>query len=460
MIIDTPSKKLLLFIMCLIITFVVCASLPINKNANAHPPGGLTCGSAHGTDCKCDVTCKPRIEECSQQSCECQSNEDTPVTIDHITDEFILHRRWLIKSVWEAHMLPAMMLMTEQISAMALQQMAIIGTMFDAKHQLETQRLLQDMQAQAHKDYQPSKGMCEFGTNTRSLAASDRNSDLTQIAIAARQQSRNLLNGDGISGSGIRDDSRSRMAMFRNFYCNKADAGNGMDTLCNNTDTTRMNRDVNFTDVINQENTLEIDYSDAAITADETDVLALISNLYGEELIPYIPEDKMATQDGRVIKQGASAYMDARALHAKRSIAEASFAAQAAMRAQGTSNIQPYMQAILEEMGIPEDQALERLGERPSYKAQMELLGKTLYQTPNFYTELYDKPSNIERKIVAMQAIELMQRRDAYRSKLRREANEALILETYLIEEQREIENIIGDVSANNPILDVQGLGN
>ena len=168
----------------------------------------------------------------------------------------------------------------------------------------------------------------------------------------------------------------------------------------------------------------------------------------------------MALSNGRIIQKGAMAYMDVRSLHAKRSVAEASFAAQAAMRAQGTDNIQPYMQAILEEMGIPEDQALEMIGEKPSYQAQMELLGKTLYQTPNFYTELYDKPTNVERKIVAMQAIGLMQRRDAYRSSLRREALEAVTLETLLTEMETEIRNDMGQVSANNPVLNIQGWGN
>jgi predicted GNAT superfamily acetyltransferase len=60
----------------------------------------------------------------------------------------------------------------------------------------------------------------------------------------------------------------------------------------------------------------------------------------------------------------------------------------------------------------------------------MDLLTKKIYQNPKFYTELYDKPVNIDRKEVAMRAIGLMQKRDFYRSIMRSEAIMAVWLET------------------------------
>jgi hypothetical protein len=53
------------------------------------------------------------------------------------------------------------MAMTEQLSAVAMQQMEIIGTFLDAKQQLETQRLFQEMAAQAQKDYTPSEASAQ-----------------------------------------------------------------------------------------------------------------------------------------------------------------------------------------------------------------------------------------------------------------------------------------------------------
>src|SRR5690606_19412169 len=89
----------------------------------------------------------------------------------HISEEFNDWELFLIQVFFMEHFLPAMMLMTQQLTAVAMDQMMILGSFFDAKQQMETQLLFQRLKAQAHKDYQPSTGMCVFGTNVRSLAA-------------------------------------------------------------------------------------------------------------------------------------------------------------------------------------------------------------------------------------------------------------------------------------------------
>jgi len=80
-------------------------------------------------------------------------------------------------------------------------------------------------------------------------------------------------------------------------------------------------------------------------------------------------------------------------------------------------------------MGIPDGNIALMLKGAPSYNAQMEILTKKIYQWPNFYSDLYDKPVNIDRKDTSIQAIALMQKRDMYRSQLRSEANMAIWLE-------------------------------
>ena len=128
------------------------------------------------------------------------------------------------------------------------------------------------------------------------------------------------------------------------------------------------------------------------------------------------------------------------------------------MKSKGTSEVQPYMQAIVEEMGLSEAEALKFINERPSYYAQMGLLTKTLYQNPTFYTDLYDKPVNIDRKIVSMQALEIMQRRDMYRSNLRREAIEAVWLEGALETLEDDVDNRIAETYQENGTLNLKGL--
>lgn len=397
----------------------------------------------------CCSSCNAVINECST-ACGCTSSKQTDVTKKHFTNEFIYHREWLTRIVWEMHLLPAMLLMTEQMTTAAVNQTLAIGMLFDAKHQLESQRLLQSMQAQAHKDYQPSEGVCTFGTNTRALAASDQNTDSVLAALSAQAIARQTLSGDTISASGSSSDRDSRWVQFKETYCRPGDNGNGFDALCTGSDATRYNKDINFSETIAKPYTLQLDFTtlgdsdhtSKGASKNEEDVFALQSNLYSHRIVPNFSDAFfMAKTDGEPIDIGSFLYMDARSLTAQRQVAMASYNALAAMKAQGDAKVQPYMKAIFEEMGMEETEAQELLGARPSYYAQMELLTKKLYQNPNFYTDLYDKPANIDRKNVAMQAIGLMQKRDIYDSLLRSEMSQSIWLETSLEKLQEKYEN-------------------
>ena len=408
--------------------------------------------------CCCGASCGGHVGTCSG-GCECTSGQESSDTQLFNTDQSTTaYSAWLIQDVFEAHVLPSMMLMAQSMTVMAMQQVEIIGTFFDAKHQLESQRLLQDLQAQAHKEYQPSTGMCRFGTNTRSLASTDRNAEFNQIGLATRSTQRILMAEGAIGTGSTRDDSRSRLVQFRTTYCNPKDFGNALDLLCTSSSAARRNKDVNYTHNIENEDTLLINFGDAIITEEEEDVLALSANLYGNRLIPRISDIYMADRNGNVIIAGASAYMDTRAHAAKRSVAFNSFAAQAAMRSEGAPSTAHYMTQILEEMGIPLPAIERMLRGAPSYNAQMEILTKKLYQHPNFYSDLYDKPINVDRKDTSIQAIGLMQKRDMYRSQLRSEANMSVWLET-LVEDLQEYQaNEAKKLTADTNILTNLGL--
>ena len=143
---------------------------------------------------------------------------------------------------------------------------------------------------------------------------------------------------------------------------------------------------------------------------------------------------------------------------AKLSVAKNSFNAITSMKAAGTSGSRDFMVGLLNDLGINgtsggADNIEELLGPAPtggstlgpSYHAQMEVLTKKIYQNPDFYTNLYDKPANVERKKVAMQAIGLMQKFDLYKSYLRYEASLSLLLELAVTDLQEQIELQTGD---------------
>ena len=362
-----------------------------------------------------------------------------------IKDEFIKHRNWIVNTYWKEHILPALMLMAEQLTAVGIAQVEMIGAMLDAKHQLETQRLFQQLTAQAHKDYHPSEGMCTFGTSVRSLAASERKSDMTQVGLAARMMQRQTLNGDVLSIQGDSSDIVSRMSRFRTTYCDPLDNASGLDVFCKDADSAseRRNIDVDFTRNVESRLTLDIDMTqDGADTDDQQDLFALSANLFWNNVAMRIDPEKLANDQGLVREDGAGRLLDLRAVYAKRSVAQNSFAALAAMRASGDEGSAPYTKALIKELGITSQDEIEKiLGEKPSYFAQMEVLTKKIYQNPSFYTELYDKPVNVERKGAAIEAISLMQDRDLYNSLLRSEAVLSVLLETMLMKEQSKIVN-------------------
>lgn len=418
------------------------------------PPLPPTCGC-----------CANIVKDC-KNFCVCVSNAETGVpddpktTLGHITDEFGKHRDWMVGVFFRDRvagnkpgLLAAMQLMSNQLATVGMQQVQIIGTFFDAKHQMETQRLFQTLTARAHKDYQPSASLCEVGTMTRSLAASSRNSDLTLSALSRRILDRQVLAINNIGSNGESSDQQVRLSNFIKKYCNKGDNSSNLDWLCKlgTPQTAQVNKDVNYTTTIDSALTLDLDFSTKGATAtqDEFALFALGSNLYAHTLLPFVAESKFVTNDKP--NEGAlKYYQDARALMAKRSVATNSLAAITALKAKGDPQAQPFIYALLQQMG-PEQGAnmldsteIEKLiGDEPSYYAQMEVLTKKLYQNPKFYSELYDKPANVMRKDVALQAVDLMQKRDLYRSYLRSEMILAVMLETALMDEQERITNII-----------------
>lgn len=433
---------------------------PINvsnvTNAAALACGGQSCGSCGFVPICQWPACIAQLSTVCAPGCVATSNQQRQITIDFITNEFTFHRQWMVEVFFEQHILPALMLFAEQISAAAMGQVVAIGMFLDAKHQLETQRLFQQMMAEAHKDYHPSEGLCTFGTTVRSLAASDRNTDLTAMTISNRTLQRELLSGDALAGAGQTSDYLSRVAQFRALYCNQTDNGNGLNLLCPNGSVQdgRKNNDINYTAVLETPLTLQLDFTaegnpDHAqnqhmrgrVSVDEEDVFALAANLYAHNVAPIIPPAFLSNEEGVANPQGINHYINIRSIAAKRSVARNSFAAVASMKSQGEAEAQPYLYAIMREMGVEETEIPLYLGQRPSYYAQMEVLTKKLYQNPTFYTELYDKPANVERKLVSMQAIDLMQRRDIYRSVLRSEAVLAVMLETALTEQHEKIAN-------------------
>ncbi len=368
-------------------------------------------------------------------------------------------QQWFMDTLFIKNILPNLQMMTEQLVSVMMNQILSIGAMMDAGEQIQTQRLFQQLAAEAHKDYQPSNGMCIIGTNVRSLAAADRNAVMTASVLSEQSIKRQLGNGS-VSGAegreGSSGDRRDRMALFANRFCDYDDnnrINNRVDTglfmICQQAARNplgNLNEDIDFTRTISDPDTIQVDMTDPDpdVTRPEP-IFALQDNLYGHEIMPRMTSNQLK-------KEGAvDEAVDYRSVVAKRSLATNSFDSIVGMKAMGTeegagtgmgsADTLKYMSLLMQDLGIPEQEVKRVLGDRPSYYAQLKFLAKRIYQRPEFYIDLYDKPANVMRKKVALQAINSILEREIYNSRTRGESILSQILELRVAQRQGQVEN-------------------
>ena len=349
--------------------------------------------------------------------------------------------------------------MTEQFSAVMMQYVEIIGTFFDAKMQLETQRTMQTLQAEAHKDYHPSEQMCVFGSFVKSVASTESKARYDRNAFNKIMMERYTNADHSEDYQGAFASAEARIRQFRETYCDPKDHNNGLAFMCQHNPSNpaiesgekiggqnpeRLNRDIDYTRLADSNLTLDIDFTDGVSSADEEDVIALANNLYWPEIYNVtLP---------KAVKNNPQIYMDARRLMAMNNVSHTTLAHIMSMKAQsaeglGSQSGWSFMKALMRDFGLSDSEIVETLGERPSYYAQMEVLTKKLYQDPNFYTNLYDKPTNINRIAASMEAIKLMQMRDWYQTVTRRELLSSLLLEADLQHRVQTTNDEITDLS-------------
>ena len=334
----------------------------------------------------------------------------------------------------EANYVQGLKDMTNELINVAFEYVAIIGTFFDGEQQLDTQLEQQKLTAEAHKDYQPSDTMCRFGTFVRSIARTENKAEADKLILNDLFLG-NMTNESGsFAAEGPFRDFKSRLDHFKKTYCNTADANGSLTTLCTYAagqagaqDPNRINKDIDYTRTVDQKLTLNLNMIESpAASEDEEDVYTLGRNLYWPNSLPTVVESQAAHGDAPIVRKQRELIMRTHSLTALQSIAQNSYLnilAQKASAAEGTGADSGwnFMKSMLKEFGLAETDINKTLGDYPSYYAQMDVLTKKMYQSPDFYTNLYDKPANVSRISASMEAIKLMQLRDQYKSALRRE---------------------------------------
>ena len=418
------------------------------------------------------LTTKP-----AQACCGCEKSYHTQTrnviedehedTREHITDEFIKFHEWFSTTFFLQYIEPALKDMAAELSAAGMQQAFAIGTFLDAGFHMETQRLLGSKQADSHANYSPSTSMCVFGSNVKSLAATQQRTRANKAVLAAQSLNRQMANNSSILGASKTEGRRARLNQFKTRYCDARMNGglNNGDTICqphSGSGNLHVNNDVDFMRMVDTPRTLNIDFTDTTLTNDEIDIIALGHNLYGHETFSKLSQN--ALKDTSSLDE----MMDIRGVLAKRAAARNSYDSIVALKARGGENAFEtalYMRNILGTLGMSESGIRLFLsgiedpdaGHDPSYYAQLDILARKIYQSPSFYVNLYDKPANVERKKVAMQAIGLMLDRETFKSEMRSEVLLSLMLEMETLEEQDAIENRLRQLDTSDENISDRG---
>lgn len=344
---------------------------------------------------------------------------------------------------WENGVEKAFKDMSSQILAFTLGNSTIEGIFFDAKNQLNAKLALDQAHVDAVQSYRPSAALCTFATASSDLAASEQNAIANKNAMTEYVLSRALRRKDSIAN--IRDnDVIASVNQYIGTYCNAQEVAGNLENapptrsnkiaigICGQgvSDPSRINKDISIAKTVFGAATLDVNLNDGQITNDEQDIMALAKNLYGYELPLAFNSNNLGDNDPR-FKETRKKYHLMRSLIAKRNVAENSFFSIAASKSTGSGASALFLTEILTQLGMNTAQAEELISQAPSYDAQLEILTKIIYQNPNFSTALIDRPENIKRQQAAMMAIELMQRREAYKSMLRQEIIIAQLLDLF-----------------------------
>lgn len=346
----------------------------------------------------------------------------------------------------------ALMMMTEQLSAVMMNHVYILGSMFDAKQQLERYRTVRTLTAQAHKDYHPSEMMCNIGSFIKSVPVAEQKAAYDKMAMNAALMEVYGNTENRSSAEGYAIDIEARIVQFREVYCDPMDNNNGLQFMCEHDQdqnlndsftgssaprgigtpqgsADRMNKDIDIARTLDFPMTLDMDFSNTSKTSEEEDVLALARNLYWPQALESAPFIDAPRE--------YNIYMDARRVFAIQNVAHNSFIQIAAMKSRAPDGIKElsgwnFMKAYMRELGLNNTEIDKFMGEHPSYYAQMEVMTKKMFQHPDFFTNLYDKPVNVERIGISLDAIGVMQQRDMLKSLHRQEMIDSMMVETEL----------------------------
>ncbi|MBI1326505.1 MAG: hypothetical protein GC136_02575 [Alphaproteobacteria bacterium] len=223
-------------------------------------------------------------------------------------------------------------------------------------------------------------------------------------------------------------------------YCQKESYGGTLRDFCEN-ETTPGEDDyqpdiTDYSQFLEQKSTLALLDDGGAPKEPDSATSDLGKVITFKRLVIGTPALSRATAS--LIREGrlSEAYLAVRAAAAKRSVVENSLNNIIAMKAEGNEESKERLTEVIKRANIPglssDEEIGEMIGDKPSYDAQMEVLTRTLYQSPDFFDGLLEHEADLQRQLIFMNGIQLIQDRDTAKSAKRIEMLLSQLLEDEL----------------------------
>ena len=301
---------------------------------------------------------------------------------------------------WDEEFRPSLEDLGEHLSVQLIEHARIIGTFFDAQNQIIVQKTLQEQTLIAGRRYRPHEYGCVAGTLVGPLPRAEYATNAMRATLNIDNLARTMHHADGGNQYDFSQaqDAKWRWEEFLDHFCDPDQNLQHMPAACGGGGWTKKNGDVLVGEGLLDNPTIETE--EELRTA-----IALARNLIEPRLLNPLPVGSLEGSTGK------TAFMDRRALFARRQVAQDAINAMIARRIRG-SRAQGEIRELLQQVGIPSSQLPADWN--PSQYELMEVITKRRFWDPEYFVRLQTDPENVAREQAILSAFNLMQERENF----------------------------------------------
>lgn len=296
---------------------------------------------------------------------------------------------------WFYDMWPMLQDRAAQYTVMEMDQARQIGAFIDAQERQKFDMIMSEREIDSNREHRPSNLVCVAGTNAQPMM---RARTIAKHFATARTREDILYSGN-YDGQPNENGSAQHLTERWNHYCtNYADATSNFSTSGCAALGTTPREDLEYARLILLHDTIEYTDTDTALKVED-----MKRNMIEPFATDRIPLEVFASTMAK------NAWMERRKRRAQRNAAYDAFNFMIARRVPGSGD-DTALDEIRTQYGM--NTASFSPNDNPSYHEVMKILTSERFKTKEFHMSLLTEPENLERELLNMNALQLVQTSD------------------------------------------------